>query len=68
MKVLITILVIISSMAIINAQDPADGWMAYAVGSVPESVDRITRLEMNSILNVLLKKKFLQKICVCNNS
>ena len=46
MKVLITILVIISSMALINAQDPADGWMAYAVGSVPESVDRITRLEM----------------------
>merc|ERR1719272_1002029 len=28
------------------AQDPAEGWMAYAVGQVPASVDRITRLEM----------------------
>ena len=28
------------------AQDPADGWMAYAVGSIPESKERITRLEM----------------------
>jgi hypothetical protein len=28
------------------AQDPAEGWMAYAVGEVPAEVDRITRLEM----------------------
>ena len=28
------------------AQDPANGWMAYAVGKVPEGVERITRLEM----------------------
>ena len=28
------------------AQDPADGWMAYAVGSIPDSYERITRLEM----------------------
>jgi len=29
-----------------SAQDPADGWMAYAVGSIPSSYQRITRLEM----------------------
>lgn len=28
------------------AQDPADGWMAYAVGSIPEKYDRITKLKM----------------------
>lgn len=28
------------------AQDPAEGWMAYAVGALPSSVLRITRLEM----------------------
>ena len=28
------------------AQDPADGWMAYAVGSIPSGVERITRMEM----------------------
>jgi len=28
------------------AQDPAHGWMAYAVGSIPDATERITRLEM----------------------
>eukprot|EP01062_Namystynia_karyoxenos_P017578 TRINITY_DN1647_c0_g1_i6.p1 TRINITY_DN1647_c0_g1~~TRINITY_DN1647_c0_g1_i6.p1 ORF type:complete len:591 (+),score=265.75 TRINITY_DN1647_c0_g1_i6:124-1773(+) len=28
------------------AQDPASGWMAYAVGTVPAGTERITRLEM----------------------
>ena len=28
------------------AQDPAHGWMAYAVGSIPSKYERITRLEM----------------------
>lgn len=28
------------------AQDPADGWMAYAVGTVPSGTDRITKLNM----------------------
>jgi len=28
------------------AQDPADGWMAYAVGTIPSSATRITKLEM----------------------
>lgn len=27
-------------------QDPASGWMAYAVGKIPDGVNRITRLEM----------------------
>jgi hypothetical protein len=27
-------------------QDPANGWMAYAVGQIPSSAERITRLEM----------------------
>jgi len=29
-----------------TAQDPAGGWMAYAVGQVPDGVERITHLEM----------------------
>merc|ERR1719198_2642851 len=29
-----------------RAQDPAHGWMAYAVGSIPDDANRITRLEM----------------------
>ena len=28
------------------AQDPAEGWMGYAVGALPANVKRITRLEM----------------------
>jgi len=27
-------------------QDPAEGWMAYAVGAIPEGKQRITRLDM----------------------
>ena len=30
----------------VRGQDPASGWMAYAVGKMPDSYDRITRLEM----------------------
>jgi len=30
----------------VSAQDPAHGWMAYAVGTMPSQHDRITRLEM----------------------
>ena len=29
-----------------RAQDPAEGWMAYAVGAPPAGTDRITRLDM----------------------
>ena len=28
------------------SQDPAGGWMAYAVGQLPSEHERITRLEM----------------------
>jgi hypothetical protein len=38
--------VLAGSVVLANAQDPAGGWMAYAVGSLPSSVERITRLEM----------------------
>ena len=30
----------------VSAQDPASGWMAYAVGEIPAGKERITRLEM----------------------
>ena len=33
-------------MTLAVAQDPAEGWMAYAISSLPSSVERITRLEM----------------------
>lgn len=33
-------------VATVAAQDPAHGWMAYAVGTMPPSHDRITKLEM----------------------
>jgi hypothetical protein len=33
-------------VALAAAQDPAGGWMAYAVGAIPSQYERITRLEM----------------------
>ena len=33
-------------MTLAVAQDPAEGWMAYAISSLPSSVERVTRLEM----------------------
>jgi hypothetical protein len=33
------------SLSGVQAQDPAEGWMAYAVGTVPDNVERITRME-----------------------
>jgi hypothetical protein len=41
----VVVLVLLSS-AVIQAQDPAEGWMAYAVGSMPTNYERITKLEM----------------------
>jgi hypothetical protein len=35
-----------SLLAIAAAQDPANGWMAYAVGGIPSQYERITKLEM----------------------
>lgn len=34
------------SVVLVVAQDPANGWMAYAVGSIPSGVERITTLQM----------------------
>lgn len=34
------------AVAAVQAQDPATGWMAYAVGQMPSQYERITRLEM----------------------
>jgi len=33
-------------ITVVAAQDPARGWMAYAVGSIPSQYERITRMEM----------------------
>jgi C1A family cysteine protease len=30
----------------VSAQDPAHGWMAYAVGKLPSTAERITKIEM----------------------
>ena len=44
---IIQVVMLIAILAtIVSAQDPATGWMAYAVGNVPAGVDRVTRLEM----------------------
>jgi hypothetical protein len=40
------------------AQDPAEGWMAYAVGSLPSSAERITRLEMTWTVGAEAKRSF----------
>ena len=40
-------------IALAAAQDPAEGWMAYAMSSLPSSVERITRLEMGFLLAVV---------------
>jgi len=36
-----------SVLSCVAAQDPAHGWMAYAVGAIPSNYDRITKLEMS---------------------
>ena len=45
------ILTVLAVLAVAMAQDPVGGWMAYAVGEVPEGVERITRLEMTWTVN-----------------
>jgi hypothetical protein len=37
---------LLAMAAAVVAQDPAEGWMAYAVGAIPQEAERITRLEM----------------------
>jgi len=36
----------LAMLALTAAQDPAEGWMAYAVGAMPSNIQRITKLEM----------------------
>jgi len=38
-------------MAVAEAADPAEGWMAYAVGQIPAGVQRITKLEMTWVVS-----------------
>jgi hypothetical protein len=47
-------LILIAGLA--NAQDPASGWMAYAVGAIPMSSERITRLDMTWTVGANPKK------------
>jgi hypothetical protein len=46
MNALFTLLVFAVLAVAVRSQDPANGWMAYAVGEVPSGVERITKLEM----------------------
>lgn len=39
-------LALLAVAACVTAQDPAQGWMAYAVGTVPKGTTRITRMDM----------------------
>jgi len=41
-----SLLVVLVCAWYVVAQDPAEGWMAYAVGSIPSSYSRITKLDM----------------------
>jgi len=38
--------VLVTIFTVTLAQDPASGWMAYAVGSLPSQYSRVTKLEM----------------------
>jgi len=40
-------LVALAALPLCLAQDPATGWMSYAVGTIPSNYARITRLEMS---------------------
>lgn len=45
-----TLLVSLALAPLASAQDPASGWMAYAVGVIPDAYDRITRLQMTWVV------------------
>eukprot|EP00939_MAST-03C_sp_MAST-3C-sp1_P001377 g1377.t1 len=40
------VVILASILAISQGQDPAEGWMAYAVGKIPSNYERITKLQM----------------------
>ena len=46
MTKMLSLLLISTLVLLTSAQDPADGWMAYAVGAIPSNYQRITRMEM----------------------
>jgi hypothetical protein len=39
-----------AGVLVVEAGDPAGGWMAYAVGQIPAGVQRITKLEMTWVV------------------
>eukprot|EP00163_Fabomonas_tropica_P027436 TRINITY_DN5286_c0_g1_i2.p1 TRINITY_DN5286_c0_g1~~TRINITY_DN5286_c0_g1_i2.p1 ORF type:complete len:284 (-),score=87.89 TRINITY_DN5286_c0_g1_i2:145-969(-) len=45
-RVIVLSLAVLYSAALAAAQDPATGWMAYAVGTLPSGTERLTHLEM----------------------
>ena len=45
LKMRVALAVVLAQGAL--AQDPATGWMAYAVGAIPSTFDRITSLEVS---------------------
>jgi len=48
MRVILLLAVVCAALCgVVVAQDPADGWMAYAVGKVPTGTQRITFIEMS---------------------
>lgn len=47
MRVIASLLLVVVCATLCAAQDPADGWMAYAVGKVPTGTQRITHIEMS---------------------
>ena len=40
-----------AALVAVESQDPAGGWMAYAVGQVPAGTERITKLEMSWVVS-----------------
>jgi hypothetical protein len=46
MNQFVLLVAIVVVFASVKAQDPAGGWMAYAVGEVPAGTERITSIEM----------------------
>lgn len=50
------VFVVLAVLSVALAQDPAGGWMAYAVGEVPNGVERITKLEMTWTVGAEPKK------------
>ena len=48
-------------MTFVAAQDPAEGWLEYAMSSLPSSVERITRLEITWTVGQALSWAFFSR-------